>query len=59
MGLFDVNMPLLYGEGRTRALRRLFIEIEQNNRHATVIETYKTLVQTPDYIIQVRINPSI
>jgi hypothetical protein len=48
MGLFDVNMPLLYGEGRTRALRRLFIEIEQNNRHATVIETYKTLVQTPD-----------
>lgn len=29
MGLLDINMPLLYGEGRTRAFRRLQKEIDQ------------------------------
>jgi len=29
MGLFDVNMPLLYGEGRERAFRRFRKEVRQ------------------------------
>ncbi|KAI4283874.1 MAG: hypothetical protein L6R38_001835 [Xanthoria sp. 2 TBL-2021] len=31
MGLFDVNMPLLYGEGRVKAFRRLQHEIAKNS----------------------------
>lgn len=31
LGLFNIHMPLLYGEGRRRALRRLRNEIEDSN----------------------------
>lgn len=31
LGLFDVNMPLLYGEGAKKAFQRLQIEIMRNN----------------------------
>src|ERR1700761_1918380 len=34
LGLFDVNMPLLYGEGRTKAFQRLQVEIMKNVRFA-------------------------
>jgi len=30
LGIFDVNMPLLYGEGRPKAFRRLMEEIEKS-----------------------------
>jgi len=30
LGLFDVNMPFLYGEGMQKALRRLSEEIDKN-----------------------------
>jgi hypothetical protein len=29
LGIFDVNMPLIYGEGREKALRRLREEIDK------------------------------
>jgi len=29
LGIFDVNMPLIYGEGRERALKRLREEIDK------------------------------
>lgn len=32
LGLFDVNMPLLYGEGRNKAFRRLIFEMLQHNQ---------------------------
>jgi hypothetical protein len=59
MGLFDVNMPLLYGEGRMRAHRRLLSEIKQSDWHASDVGGHKTLDHTLDYILQVRINPSL
>lgn len=31
LGLFDINMPLLYGEGAKKAFQRLQIEIMRNN----------------------------
>ena len=36
LGLFDVNMPLLYGEGK-RAFRRLQIEIIKDSRDETIL----------------------
>jgi hypothetical protein len=32
LGIFDIHMPLLYGEGRTKALNRLQKEIEESSR---------------------------
>jgi hypothetical protein len=37
MGIFDVNMPLLYGEGR-KAFRRLEEEIERQQRYSTSLK---------------------
>lgn len=36
MGLFEVNMPLLYGEGGPRAFRRLQLEILQKSDDETI-----------------------
>jgi len=36
LGIFDVNMPLLYGEGRTRAFRRLQEEIMKISEDETL-----------------------
>lgn len=30
LGIFDIHMPLIYGEGRKKALVRLFKEIEKS-----------------------------
>ncbi|KAF7675555.1 hypothetical protein GT037_006274 [Alternaria burnsii] len=35
MGLFDVYMPVIYGEGREHALRRLEKEIQASSNHTT------------------------
>ena len=38
LGIFDVQMPLLYGEGRSKVMRRLKIEIERagHSQHGDV-----------------------
>jgi hypothetical protein len=36
MGLFDVQMPIIYGEGATKAFRRLQTEIMQNSFDQTI-----------------------
>jgi hypothetical protein len=36
LGIFDVNMPLLYGEGRTKAFRRLQEEIMKVSEDETI-----------------------
>ncbi|KAH6665915.1 heterokaryon incompatibility protein-domain-containing protein [Plectosphaerella plurivora] len=42
LGLFDVNMPLLYGEGRKKAFRRLLTEILQQNKADSSILMWQT-----------------
>ena len=32
LGIFDVNMPLIYGEGREKALKRLREEIDKASK---------------------------
>jgi hypothetical protein len=38
-GIFDIQIPLLYGEGRERAFKRLREEINKplNGKHATLV----------------------
>ncbi|KAF2113268.1 heterokaryon incompatibility protein-domain-containing protein [Lophiotrema nucula] len=38
LGIFDIHMPLLYGEGRKKSLMRLQREIEQSHRDETGID---------------------
>jgi hypothetical protein len=40
LGVFDVSMPLIYGEGRDRAYNRLFREIESSGRTRSVDPRY-------------------
>ncbi|KAH7358237.1 heterokaryon incompatibility protein-domain-containing protein [Plectosphaerella cucumerina] len=42
LGLFDVNMPLLYGEGRDKAFRRLIHEMLQHNQADSSILLWQT-----------------
>lgn len=42
MGLFDVNMPILYGEGLKKAFRRLQLEIIQMNSTDQSIFIWRT-----------------
>jgi hypothetical protein len=35
LGLFDIHMPLIYGEGQMKALIRLRKEIEESQNHET------------------------
>jgi hypothetical protein len=38
LGIFDVHMPLIYGEGRVHALRRLQKEISSQSKHTSIAE---------------------
>jgi len=42
LGIFDVNMPLLYGEGGTKAFRRLQEEIARRSQDHTLL-TWKSI----------------
>jgi hypothetical protein len=42
MGLFDVNMPIIYGEGLKKAFRRLQLEIIQKNSTDQSIFIWRT-----------------
>lgn len=44
MGIFGVNMPPLYGEGRERAFRRLQIEIMQQSQDHTLFTWNRWLI---------------
>ncbi|KAI9652510.1 MAG: hypothetical protein M1821_008374, partial [Bathelium mastoideum] len=44
LGIFDISMPLLYGEGREKALRRLHEEI---NKSRTVSAHYSSIRNDP------------
>lgn len=39
LGIFDIHMPLLYGEGRENAFKRLYKEIEERNPIDTTRKT--------------------
>ncbi|CAN9332493.1 unnamed protein product [Alternaria alternata] len=45
MGLFDVYMPVIYGEGRSHALNRLRREIQASSNHTTF--SSRTVDNTP------------
>jgi hypothetical protein len=38
LGIFDVHMPMLYGEGRVNALKRLQQEISSHSKHMLIAE---------------------
>ncbi|KAK4161113.1 HET-domain-containing protein [Cladorrhinum sp. PSN259] len=55
LGLFDISMPILYGEGLTKAFTRLQSEIMRENSdqsilawHRTDSGSYRLLAETPD-----------
>ena len=44
LGIFDVNMPLIYGEGKEKALKRLKEEIEKASKgrsFSSITSTYQ------------------
>ena len=56
MGLFDINMPILYGEGLEKAFTRLQHEIMLKSPDQSILMWYKTgetsyrlLAESPDY----------
>jgi hypothetical protein len=36
LGIFDINMPLIYGEGKDRALKRLREEIDKASKGMSI-----------------------
>ncbi|KAI0478653.1 heterokaryon incompatibility protein-domain-containing protein [Xylariaceae sp. FL0804] len=48
LGIFDVNMPLLYGEGGKKAFRRLQEEIVRNTNDLTILAWVDSLHWSPD-----------
>ncbi|KAF2671381.1 HET-domain-containing protein [Microthyrium microscopicum] len=45
MGIFDVFMPLIYGEGLNKAITRLHKAIEENNRDSVGPSKYQSFAQ--------------
>lgn len=62
LGIFDVSMPLIYGEGQTKALRRLHKEIKEASNDTTtdvpskMEEIIKVPTVQPVYYIPLREN---
>ncbi|KAF2679379.1 HET-domain-containing protein [Lentithecium fluviatile CBS 122367] len=64
LGIFDIHMPLIYGEGRQKALGRLLKEIGESNNHGSLISpsTLSTVpfirnsdfVDRPDILARIR-----
>lgn len=53
LGLFDVHMPLIYGEGREKALRRLHREIKETSGGARLLLSptcYVPFRRDPDFV---------
>ncbi|KAG6368962.1 hypothetical protein INS49_003181 [Diaporthe citri] len=48
MGIFDVNMPLIYGEGGTKAFRRLQEEIARVSSDLSIFAWDRSSRHTPD-----------
>jgi hypothetical protein len=40
LGIFDISMPLLYGEGRVKALRRLQEAIDKGGKYSVFVYSY-------------------
>ena len=49
MGIFEVNMPLLYGEGKAVAFRRLQLEIMKNSNDESIF-AWDRHVELPTYM---------
>ena len=52
LGLFEVNMPLLYGEGADRAFRRLQLAIMQGSDDETILAWDDSEFQAPEIRMQ-------
>jgi len=50
LGLFDINMPVIYGEGGAKARHRLLQEVEKNATHDVEQEVALEDVQTPERV---------
>lgn len=48
IGLFDVNMSFLYGEGRERAFRRLLAEVVRNSTDESIFAHHGSQLTIPD-----------
>jgi hypothetical protein len=59
LGLFGVNMPLLYGEGRYKAFARLQEQIMQNDvDHTLFLYRYRPAQENPDFADLIAHYPS-
>ncbi|KAG4429595.1 hypothetical protein IFR05_014919 [Cadophora sp. M221] len=53
LGIFDISMPLIYGEGKEEAIFRLYYEIDKHaKRHHNALSTAPITLSTPGLPIQ-------